>query len=77
VNLKVHMQDASSLLSARALLRRQHVEALTGLARSTIYKLLQTGDFPAPVRLTAKSVAWRSEDVSAWIDARVSTSAAA
>jgi len=61
-----------SAIASRALLRRQQVEALTGLARSTIYKLIASGDFPAPVQLTAKAVAWPSDAVSAWIDSRVS-----
>jgi prophage regulatory protein len=55
----------------RALLRRQQVQALTGLARSTIYKLISQGDFPPPIQLTAKSVAWPSDAISAWIDSRV------
>jgi prophage regulatory protein len=71
------MHEVHPPITSRALLRRQQVEALTGLARSTIYKLIQTGDFPAPVRLTAKSVAWPSEAVAAWIDTRVSTSKSA
>lgn len=60
-----------SAQGTRALLRRQQVEALTGLARSTIYKLVADGDFPAPIKLTSRSVAWPSDAVSAWIDARI------
>ncbi len=52
-------------------MRRQQVEALTGLARSTIYKLVQDGTFPAPIKLTARSVAWPSDQVQAWINTRV------
>jgi len=61
--------------NTRVLLRRRQVEALTGLARSTIYKLIARGDFPAPVQLTAKAVAWPSDAVSAWVDARMTSSA--
>ena len=56
-----------------ALLRRKQVEARTGLARSTLYKLIGLGEFPAPVRITAKAVAWKSSCVEAWIASRVST----
>ena len=58
---------------ATALLRRKQVEAQTGLARSTIYKLIAQGNFPAPVRITAKAVAWPSNQVADWIASRVST----
>ena len=56
-----------------ALLRRKQVEAQTGLARSTLYKLIGEGNFPAPVRITGKAVAWPSNLVDAWIASRVST----
>ena len=55
------------------LLRRKQVEALTGLARSTLYKLIASREFPSPVRITAKAVAWPSNLVDAWISSRVST----
>lgn len=53
-----------------ALLRRHQVEGLTGLSRSTIYRLANQGEFPRPVRLGQRSVAWRESEVRAWIDAR-------
>jgi prophage regulatory protein len=59
-----------------ALLRRKQVEAQTGLARSTLYSLIQKGDFPSPIRLTAKAVAWTSEDVQQWIASRIAASKA-
>lgn len=54
-----------------ALMRRKQVEAHTGLARSTLYKLIAQGEFPAPIRITAKAVAWPSSDVDAWIASRI------
>jgi prophage regulatory protein len=33
-------------------LRRQEVEVITGLSASSIYRLLGTGDFPRPLRIT-------------------------
>ena len=38
--------------------RRPAVEEITGLSRSTIYDLMAKGEFPRPVKLTAKAVAW-------------------
>lgn len=56
------------------LLRRPAVEAKTGLSTSSIYARIKRGDFPAPVRLGPKSVAWIEDEVDAWIDARVAAS---
>lgn len=55
------------------LLRRKEVELQTGLARSTIYKLIALGLFPAPVRITEKAVAWHQSRISEWIESRVSS----
>ena len=55
---------------ADRLIRRPEVESLTGLSRSTIYAWIKTGDFPAPVSLGSRLVAWRERDVTDWIEAR-------
>ena len=54
-----------------ALIRRKQVEARTGLARSTIYKLMSCGDFPAALSLTGRAVAWRATEVDGWIASRI------
>jgi prophage regulatory protein len=47
------------------------VLARTGLSRSTIYKKIADGEFPKPVLLGKRAVAWRSSVVSEWINARL------
>lgn len=61
--------------SAPAIERRPQVELRTGLSRSAIYAAMAKGEFPKPVRLTAKAVGWRSTDVDAWIESRREASA--
>lgn len=51
-------------------LRRAAVENLTGLARSTIYSLIAKGQFPRPVRLTGKAVAWPESKITEWLASR-------
>lgn len=51
-------------------LRRTAVEKLTGLSRSTIYKLMAQGDFPRPVKLTEKAVAWPESAIVEWLESR-------
>lgn len=59
-----------------ALLRRQEVEARTGLARSSIYSKLDPNSrgydesFPVPIRIGASSVRWHEGEVDAWIASR-------
>lgn len=54
-----------------ALLRREEVEARTGLSRSTLYALIATGSFPKPIELHGRSRAWVSADVADWITAKI------
>lgn len=46
--------------------RLAQVEELTALKKSSIYAGVKAGTFPAPVRLSARAVAWRESDLAAW-----------
>jgi prophage regulatory protein len=52
------------------LLRLPAVKATTGLSRSTIYALIAEGAFPRQVKLTARCVGWRSEEIERWLSSR-------
>lgn len=43
----------------------------TGLARSTIYKLISEGGFPKPVPLVGRSVGWLESEIQDWIRGRI------
>jgi prophage regulatory protein len=38
--------------------------------RVTLSRWLRSGGFPRPVRLGPNSVAWREEEIKAWLDSR-------
>lgn len=50
--------------------RLGEVEELCGIRKSTIYSLMKAGDFPSPVKLSLRCVAWRESDLLAWQAAR-------
>jgi prophage regulatory protein len=56
-------------------LRRPAVEEITGLSRSTIYDLMARGEFPRPVRLTPKAVAWPESAIARWLEERATEAA--
>lgn len=64
----------SSEIKSICILRRQEVEARTGLSRSTIYAWVKDGNFPAPISLGAKAVGWLEAEIEDWIAARVAVS---
>ena len=52
------------------LFRLPVVTEITGLKRSAIYKKMTERNFPRPVRLGGRAVAWRSDDIEKWINER-------
>ncbi|MDE0132225.1 MAG: AlpA family phage regulatory protein [bacterium] len=49
------------------------VVAATGLSRTTLWRLRQSGEFPRPVRLggdSSRAVGWLRGDIEAWIHSR-------
>lgn len=58
--------DPSTIL----FLRIGIVMRLTGLGRSTIYRMMAEERFPAPVRLANRIVAWRRTDLERWSEAQ-------
>ena len=50
-----------------SLMRLKEIKALTGLSKSTIYRYMSKGLFPKNVCLGERSVAWKGDEVSAWM----------
>ena len=50
------------------LIRIKEVSHILGLAKSTIYRYLSEDNFPKPINIGARAVAWRRGDIEKWID---------
>ena len=50
--------------------RREEVCLLTGLGRSSLYRMVRSGEFPPPVHLGQRAVAWRLHEVLRWLESR-------
>lgn len=53
------------------ILRRAHVEARTGLSRSTIYAKMSANTFPQSVRLGVRAVGWIESEIDEWLVTQV------
>lgn len=53
-----------------ALLRLPEVQRLSGLSRSSIYRLEAQGGFPSRVKLSERATAWRAAEIFSWLDGR-------
>ena len=56
------------MLSTTYLLKLNDVLNLCQLSKSTLYRMIRAGDFPEPVALNKRAVAWKTEEIEAWID---------
>jgi len=58
------------------LLRITEVLSISGLTRATLYREIAQHDFPAPLRISARSVAWLQDEVMQWVESRIQLRAA-
>ena len=51
-------------------LRMKQVMELTGLSRTGVYLSVERGEFPQPIKLGCKAIAWVESEVNAWMKDR-------
>lgn len=64
------MQVPQSEQPPPRLMTAAEVQQLLGVNRTVLYRLQRDHDFPDPIRLATKSVRWRADEVSTWLDSR-------
>ena len=52
------------------LLRLPEVAKLVKKSRATIYTDMRRGDFPLPISLGRRAMAWRRSDLDVWLNTR-------
>ncbi|MGO9665394.1 MAG: helix-turn-helix transcriptional regulator [Polyangia bacterium] len=57
--------------TTQSIWRLPTVVARVGLSKSTIYKMIDEGRFPAQVLVGIRAVGWRTADVENWMAQRV------
>ena len=55
------------------LIRRKEVQARTGFGASSIYAEMAKGNFPKPIFISERRVAWIESEVDAWIAERIAS----
>jgi prophage regulatory protein len=55
------------MTSPDRILRLGSVLERTGLSRSTLYRKIQGGSFPAQVRISERCIGWRESDIERWL----------
>ncbi|WP_413284191.1 AlpA family transcriptional regulator [Vibrio sp. MA40-2] len=65
------MNNIKQLPTSSRLMRLKEVIQVTGISRSSLYKYLNEGQFPPPVSLGARSIAWVDHEIQAWITTKM------
>ena len=52
------------------ILRLPDVRERVLLSKPVIYRMISKGQFPRPIKLTSRAVAWRVSDIDNWIASR-------
>jgi prophage regulatory protein len=50
------------------IIRLSTVLICTGLSRSTIYRKIAEGTFPAQIKISIRGAGWRESDINRWIE---------
>ena len=59
-----------------ALIRRPEVLRRCGISNTTLHRLIHADDFPAPIQLGPRAVAWVESEINEWIEQRIEASRA-
>ena len=51
------------------LLRLPELIRMIGVSRATIYRYVDSGRIPRPIRLSTRCIAWRASEITAWMAA--------
>lgn len=49
------------------IIRLKTVLARTGLSRSTMYRKIAEGTFPAQIKISVNGAGWRESDINLWV----------
>ena len=52
------------------ILKIPEVLALVKISKSTLYRFIEAGDFPRPIRLGPRARAWRKAEILKWLETR-------
>jgi len=52
---------------AKMILRMKDVCSELGVSRASIYRLLQSGSFPKPLKLGKRAIGWERDHIQQWV----------
>lgn len=59
---------------ATTIIKLPEVKSRTSLSRSTIYRRISQGTFPAPINLGGRAVGWIEAEILGWLNQQIESS---
>jgi prophage regulatory protein len=69
--MSLRPQGNPNMAEQTVILRLPELCKRVGLGRSTLYALVQRGQFPRPIPLSQRTVGWSAAEVEQWIAERI------
>ena len=57
-------------MSGEQLIRLRDLLAQLGISRSAVYRMMDDGKFPRPLKLSAQTIAFKQSEIDAWVESR-------
>ena len=70
INPVTEPEDQYFSHTADRFLRLREMLWRVGLSRSSVYRLINTGDFPKQIKLSKSTAVWSENAIIAWMDER-------
>lgn len=64
------MNNNDNQPTACRLMRLREVLHICGMSRTSLYRVMKAHEFPTPVKLSARSIGWRQDEVLEWVENR-------
>mgnify|MGYP003387649128 CR=1 FL=1 len=68
--LSENTQTKSGLPETGYVRQSQLIPGIVPVSSATLWRMVKTGDFPEPIKLTKRCTAWKVEDIRAWMEAK-------
>ena len=59
--------DYLKWLEAKMIMRMTDVCSELGVSRASVYRLLQSGSFPKPLKLGKRAIGWERDHIQQWV----------
>jgi predicted DNA-binding transcriptional regulator AlpA len=65
------MLNINPVLPPGGMSRQKTIKPHLPFSNATLWRMVKSGDFPAPIKITPFITAWRNDDINEWFAERV------